>query len=264
MADDTVARAHRMIAALRHAQDRLATLVASLPIDALDAPSYDAEWKIADVLSHIGSGADIFGSFLDAGLAGQDAPGMDSFPVVWERWNAKPSGPRATDAVSANEGFVVRMEAMTHEQLASLALSMFGMDVNAPDLARMRLSELAVHTWDVAVALDPAARIDPEPVALLMYTLPALTERTARPDARPARLHVRTTAPDDDSLLVVGETAELGPWTGQAVDGTIELPAEAFLRLVYGRLDAEHTPTAEVTTDGAVDLPALRAAFPGF
>jgi hypothetical protein len=34
------------------------------------------------------------------------------------------------------------------------------------------------------------------------------------------------------------------------------------VRLVYGRLDAEHTPAA-VETDG-VDLDQLRAVFPGF
>ncbi len=38
------------------------------------------------------------------------------------------------------------------------------------------------------------------------------------------------------------------------------LPAEAFVRLVYGRLDAAHTPP--VDTDG-VSLDDLRAAFPG-
>jgi hypothetical protein len=34
-----------------------------------------------------------------------------------------------------------------------------------------------------------------------------------------------------------------------------------LLRLVYGRLDADHTP--EVITDG-IDLDRLRAVFPGF
>ena len=39
------------------------------------------------------------------------------------------------------------------------------------------------------------------------------------------------------------------------------LPTEAFVRLVYGRLDAGHTP-ATVTAHG-VDLDVLRSAFPG-
>jgi hypothetical protein len=46
-------------------------------------------------------------------------------------------------------------------------------------------------------------------------------------------------------------------------DGTarIRMPAEALLRLVYGRLDPDHTPQA---ISGGVDLELLRQIFPGF
>ena len=40
------------------------------------------------------------------------------------------------------------------------------------------------------------------------------------------------------------------------------MPAEALLRLAYGRLDADHTPP-EVVADAA-DLDRLRSLFPGF
>jgi hypothetical protein len=39
----------------------------------------------------------------------------------------------------------------------------------------------------------------------------------------------------------------------------LELQAEAFVRLVYGRLDPDHTPAVS----GPADLDALRRAFPG-
>jgi hypothetical protein len=39
----------------------------------------------------------------------------------------------------------------------------------------------------------------------------------------------------------------------------LEIPAEAFIRLVYGRLDPGHTPT----TGGPADLGELRKVFPG-
>ena len=52
----------------------------------------------------------------------------------------------------------------------------------------------------------------------------------------------------------------------QLADGVaaadLTLPAEAFLRLVYGRLDPAHTPSS-VTGDTA-RLADLRKAFPGF
>ena len=51
------------------------------------------------------------------------------------------------------------------------------------------------------------------------------------------------------------------PAVGSAVDGEITLPAEALLRLFYGRLDPEHTP--EYAAEG-IDLDRLRPVFPGF
>jgi hypothetical protein len=41
----------------------------------------------------------------------------------------------------------------------------------------------------------------------------------------------------------------------------LRLPVAAFVRLVYGRLDPDHTP-ASVVAEG-VDLDDLRKAFPG-
>jgi hypothetical protein len=41
----------------------------------------------------------------------------------------------------------------------------------------------------------------------------------------------------------------------------VELPAEALLRLVYGRLDPDHTPAQVI---GAGTLDELREVFPGF
>jgi hypothetical protein len=58
--------------------------------------------------------------------------------------------------------------------------------------------------------------------------------------------------------VTLSDWAEAG---APAVDGEIQLPAEALLRLFYGRLDPDHTPayTAE-----AIELDRLRAVFPGF
>jgi hypothetical protein len=42
----------------------------------------------------------------------------------------------------------------------------------------------------------------------------------------------------------------------------VRMPAEALLRLTYGRLDAAHTPASVSGDAGALDK--LRAIFPGF
>jgi hypothetical protein len=54
-------------------------------------------------------------------------------------------------------------------------------------------------------------------------------------------------------------------WPQDGYDGSageVTMPAEALLRLAYGRLDPDHTP-AGVTGDDA-DLGTLRQIFPGF
>ena len=49
----------RIVSALRVHHDRLADLVATLSDDQLVGPSGATEWRICDVLSHLGSGAEI-------------------------------------------------------------------------------------------------------------------------------------------------------------------------------------------------------------
>ena len=52
-----------------------------------------------------------------------------------------------------------------------------------------------------------------------------------------------------------------GPWIGALRHShDLRLPGEAFIRLVYGRLDSAHTPPVET---GSTDLDELRRLFPG-
>ena len=96
------------IGALRHSHDRLQALVGPLGQDQLEQRSYASEWSIAQVLSHIGSGAEIFGLFLEAGLAGQDPPGRDAFGPIWNTWNAKDPQAQAADGLRADEATAAR------------------------------------------------------------------------------------------------------------------------------------------------------------
>jgi hypothetical protein len=71
-------------------------------------------------------------------------------------------------------------------------------------------------------------------------------------------VHVITSDPERRFVLRTGEAVTLAPSDGDAGPQELRLPAEAFLRLVYGRLDPAHTPSAEG------DLADLRPLFPGF
>jgi len=247
------------IGALRHSHDRLQALVELLDLASLEQRSYASEWSIAQVLAHLGSAAEIFGRFLEAGLTGQDPPGRDAFVLVWNTWNAKDPQAQAADGLRADEATVERFESLHPEQRA-LRLQVFGMDMDLAGLARMRVSEHAIHTWDVAVALDPSATVAPDAVDLLIDALGQLTAWAGKPDGKQRRLQVSTTDPERHFILETGEAVSLTESDGEQGLPELRLPAEAFIRLVYGRLDPAHSPPVEA--DG-VDLDELRRLFPG-
>ena len=90
------------IAALRASHDRLHSLAGSLTPEQLRQRAYPTEWTIAQVLSHLGSGAEIGLLSLDAGLTGAEAPSRDLFPPIWDRWNVKSPDEQATDALKTD------------------------------------------------------------------------------------------------------------------------------------------------------------------
>jgi hypothetical protein len=135
------------------------------------------------------------------------------------------------------------------------------MELDAAGLPRLRLAEHSLHTWDIAAALEPAAQVSQDAVALLIDTLGQLAARAGQYEGTPVRLHVHTESPERDFSLQLGDGAELTPWSGGTADGELQMPAEAFLRLIYGRLDSDHAPHVELT--GPISLDDLRRTFPG-
>ena len=252
----------RWIEALRLSHDTLAGLIGPLDDAGLQAPSYDDGWTIASVLSHMGSQAEIFGLFLEAGLSGGDPPGPDAFGPIWQAWNARDPRQQADDGLRADDELTRRLEALDADQRDLFKLSLFGMDLDLTGLARMRLAEHALHSWDIAVAMDPAATLAPTSVQLLIDGYDqAAASRVAGLDGKDRRLVLATSSPERLFLLETGDEIGLEPIEGHDGPPDVRLPAEAFLRLVAGRLDPEHTPEGVTGED---HLTELRAIFPGF
>lgn len=250
----------RALAALQHARDRLAAIVGSLTGDEVERPSYHS-WSIAQVLSHLGSGAEISTLRLAAGLPGGVAPGSDEIQPIWDRWNAKSPQDQVRDALAADEDFLARLMEVAATDDGSWRLELFGSEQDLAGLAQMRLAEHTLHSWDVAVALDPRAVLPDDAVALLVDRLAQLAAWTGRPQPG-LRVRVETTGAERVFLLAApDEKLELTATDPGSDLPTVRLPAEAFVRLAYGRLDADHTPDG-VHADG-VDLDDLRKIFPG-
>jgi uncharacterized protein (TIGR03083 family) len=252
-----------LIGILRNSHDRLAGLVQPLRPDQLRAQSYDTDWTVAQVLSHLGSGAEIATVNLSSALSGHGTVDPAAYQPIWDAWNNRTPEAQAADCLTSDEQHVSRLEQLTDDELAGIRFDFFGRELDAAGLIRLRLSEHAMHTWDVAVSSgDPAATVAADAVPEVFEQIAQLLQFVAKPAGDSFRVRVRTTGPDRDYLLTVGEPVAVSDWVdGSEVDGVIELPGEALIRLFYGRLDPEHTPA--YTAEG-VDLDRLRAVFPGF
>jgi uncharacterized protein (TIGR03083 family) len=248
------------IEATRRSHENLVDLTATLDAQQVEQLSYDDEWSIAQVASHLGSQAEIFDQFVNAGLSGEDPPGGEVFQQIWARWDAMAPIDQVRESAARNQALVERLEAISDAEAEGFRLTAFGSDLDLAGVVALRLGEHAVHTWDVEVALDPAARVADDAVALLLDTLATTAVRQAKATEGVGPLVVETSEPKRRFLLTLTPEVALAPAEAET-EADLRLPAEALVRLVYGRLDPEHTPDGIV---GDQHLEQLRIAFPGF
>lgn len=257
-----------VIAALRSEYDLLAQQVAVFSDDDLAGPSAASEWDISQVLSHLGSGAEINRATLQAALDGTAPGGREFNESVWDRWNAMSRRERADGFVVANRELTELYESLDADTRKSLRIDMgfLPAPIDVATAGRMRLNEVAMHSWDIRAASDVNATLTPQAVRELLHGEPDLTAWISKPehlDGESLVLHVTTSEPESDFALNLTTPVSTGFEVADKYDGTLTLPAEAWLRLKAGRLAPRHTPTGIVTT-GAADLDLLRKVFPGY
>jgi uncharacterized protein (TIGR03083 family) len=251
-----VADAH--VAALRSSVERLRDVVSAVGDAELTRRAYPSEWTIADVLSHLGSGAVITQRRLEDTLAGVATPD-DFAPGVWDEWNAKTPVSQRDEALVADAALLERIEAVTPQQAGSLTFAMGPMSLDFAGFVGMRLNEHALHVWDVEVVRDPAATLPQQAVGPVVDNLDLIARFTGRPTGDTATIAVVTTDPRRVfAVTLEPQAVTFGPGSDVG-SADVELPAEAFVRLVYGRLDPEHTPSG---VRGPA-LGVLRRVFPG-
>ncbi|MCY7395726.1 MAG: maleylpyruvate isomerase family mycothiol-dependent enzyme [Nocardioides sp.] len=256
--------ADRIIASLRAHHDLLAGLAGGLDSDGLSAASGASRWSIADVFSHLGSGAEIMLGTVTAVATGAPVPEQDNH-VIWDRWNASTPREQAAGFVQRDARLVEALEALTDDQRdhAQVQLGFVPQPIPLEAAIGMRLNEVAQHTWDVQVALDPDATLD-EGAAELLVDLYAASMGFM------LGFTGRAEAVDDPAVveafghgLVVDESVLLVAEPPVAPTATFVGSKEAFVRLIGGRLSPDRTPR-DVHVSGNVSLEDLRRVFPGF
>jgi len=261
-----VADADPFIGALRACHDRLVTTVAALDQRSLTRSSACDEWDVAEVLAHLGSGAEIGLGGLEAARSGTEPPARDAIPSVWARWDAMRPEECRDAFVMWDERLVAGYEALDDATRASLRIKLgfLPSPMDVPSVVGFRLSELALHSWDVRAGTDPHATLDPSAAALLVDRLPLSIGFFAHPDAvpDPMTLAVKTVDPARAFALSTVDGVTLQPGTPTNPDGTLTLGAEALVRLVAGRVG---THRAGVRLEsGSLTVDDLGRLFPGY
>jgi uncharacterized protein (TIGR03083 family) len=239
----------------------MAELAGKFGPDELGRPSGSKEWTVAQVLSHLGSAAEIGLQTLTSGKADFDAA-----QGVWGRWNAMSPEEQARNYVAADEQLVEALEALDDEAQATKRIDMgfLPAPVDVGFFVGMRLSEVGLHRWDIDVSFDPAAQVVPYVVPFVLDILVAFAGYFAKPDGRAGRVSIETYQPSRNYVLDLSDAgATLREGADAEAQTRLTLPAEALLRLTSGRLTPDHTP-ASVTVEGQLSLDDLRRIFPGY
>ncbi|BBB01957.1 hypothetical protein RVR_9606 [Actinacidiphila reveromycinica] len=256
---------HPWLQALHASSARLAGTVVPLSEQDLSRPSMADGWTVAQVLSHLGSAAEISTTLLERGIAGDgQGPSREEAQPVWERWNAL-SPPAQREAWLAADARHLRLlDSLDAGRRQSVRVPYFAGPLDVPAYAGYRLSEHSVHAWDVEAALTPGATIPRAEVELLWERLDLVATRFRDADTLtrlgPAQFTLHLTDPGRTVLLDLGAEVHLYPCEPAGPAGSLTGTAEAVLRLVYGR----SRPTDALAAAGAVTRADLQALFPGF
>jgi uncharacterized protein (TIGR03083 family) len=236
---------------LAASRDRLARLVGGLTPGQIRQQAYPSEWTVADVLSHLGSGAVITRERLDGDVDMQ---------AVWDEWNAKDPDAQAADALEADAALHDRLAALTPDEQDQLRFAMGPMELDLTTFLGLRISEHALHTWDIAVTFDDIATVPPDSSALVVDTLAMMASFAGKPTGADRIFSVRTVEPTRHVEIALRPDGVALAFSEPVERPDLEMPADALIRLVYGRLDPDHTPPVQAD---AADLDELRRAFPG-
>jgi uncharacterized protein (TIGR03083 family) len=240
-------------------------------LQALDAEgwveqSYCTDWRVFQVVSHIGSGSRIGGLRVHAWVGGGPTVTREVMQQIWGHFDAlEPSQMYASFSAAVHD--YLEVEASTPDQAGSQEVEGFAGKRPLYAYQVGRTWELACHSWDVYVSRDRAARLDPAAVDLLaenlhFVNLPLDRERGAALSSGPIVFQLADSG-RTYSLDPAAERPRLAPAT-DAGDAKLVIagPDEEVIRFVSGRhfVPGGH-PHLEVARGTLQELAAVRRAF---
>jgi uncharacterized protein (TIGR03083 family) len=238
---------------------------------AWDAPSACRGWAVRDVAAHLAQGAERAPIVVRHALAGTAPPDLSPEDRATRfRVMRVLSGPELAERFPRDIDAVFTLLEGADEAALSKVVTVPAGPHTLGQFATQRLSEAALHHWDVRAPRDSGAGLRPDAAALLLdYLLGRMARMVDHERARGLELtygcELEGPGGGPVTLTVRDGTATANRGAPAAASATISLPVETWVRLVWGRLDL-----AEAITSGRVRIAgdraqalALQALFPG-
>ncbi len=238
---------------------------------AWEAPTACSAWTAREVAAHVTDGAERAVVVARAALAGEPVPQYDTAERR-RRHAALRSlpGDELADRLERDLAAVFQtLNGVPAATLHGTTVSLGGGPHTLAQFADQRLVETALHAWDTGGGRDRDATIAPESAAAMtdfvLWRVPRLAHAA---DGRGTALRYRCELEGTGGGPI---TLDIGPDRVTATRGgadaspALTLPVEAFIRLVWGRLDVPRALDRGVvrTQVPREEMLALSALFPG-
>jgi uncharacterized protein (TIGR03083 family) len=260
--------ARRLIGLLREEYERLDAYLGTLSRDDWTAQSYCDDWKIYQVVSHLGSGPEVNGAAIRHALAGGQAMGDAERKAVWAHFDSLAPLEVLPAFRDSNQRFLGMLDQFDKRQLGA-EVPWFG-GGTAP-LARMlasRLSETTLHAWDIRVVKDGSATLAescrPDLLEFSLGRLDVLAKPELAWPLKGELIQFELADPDAVVSISLKENLPVGVLLGPLPNAGLRVSTatESFIRLLWGRYSE---PAAPARLE--LNLPDLRphlvALFPG-
>src|SRR5262245_55722523 len=250
----------------------MATDWASRDAAAWEAPTACREWTARDVAAHVTDGAERAVVVARAALAGESVPQYDTAERRRRHaaLRALPGKELAARLQRDLDAVFQQLDGVPADTLHSTMVHLGGGPHTLAQFADQRLVETALHAWDIRAGSDPAATVAPESAAAMIDFVIWRVSRLAEPAEAhgvASRYRFELEGPGGGTVTIEarGDGVVASRDAGSGGEPALALPVEAFIRLVWGRLDLPRAlDTETIRARGArAEILALAPLFPG-
>lgn len=217
-------------------------------------PSACDQWQVADVVAHL-TGMRV-AETIARGLQGEMSPRDDLDVSPRADLSVRERIAQGSIALRERLGDQLLSAFMTNNtHLAQVLAGLAPHDwetlcprAGGPEPVRtiidIRITELAMHGWDIRSRFDPHATLSVESLPALLNTLPRGVRRAFRPEASratPVRYRFVATAPVAvrQDIVLSREGARCEPASDSQAEVTFRCATETYVLVMFGRLAVE-------------------------